>query len=252
MDGGVASRIARAVCEDCAADLRIVEIGPGTGRLTGALLAAGCADITAIDVDPHMIRMLREQKSLAAVRIVEADALRFDYTTLGAAGPWSLTGNLPYNIATPLVTQCVEMRNGPNTIVVMVQKDVADRFAARPGSKAYGSLSVAVQYAMRVQRLFTILPSAFYPRPKVSSTVVRLHRLQTPAVNVSDERRFRQVVRAAFAYRRKTLANSLSLVLGLPRTQIIGTLSELNLNAEIRGEQLGLDDFARLANRLPA
>jgi 16S rRNA (adenine1518-N6/adenine1519-N6)-dimethyltransferase len=253
VDAGAAAHIAQLVMEgpQPREPVRVLEIGPGTGALTHALLRAG-ADVTAIDVDPDMVRVLRSREELRGATIVHADALTFDYAAFANEGPWHMTGNLPYNIATPLVMQFVEMHGGPQTLVVMVQKEVADRFAARPSTAAYGSLSVAVQYAMRVEKAFTLRAGSFYPRPKVDSTVVRLTRLPTPAVAAADERRFLQVVRAAFAYRRKTLANSLSLALGVPRASVTEALRQIGLDTEIRGEQLCLRDFARLADRLPA
>lgn len=254
MDSGAAARIARLVCEDPslpAQGFRILEIGPGTGQLTQALLEAN-ADVTAIDIDPDMVRILRSRPELQRAQIIEADALAFDYEAFAAGAPWRMTGNLPYNIATPLVMRLVEMRNGPQTLVVMVQKEVAERFSARPGTRAYGSLSVAVQYAMEVERAFTLGPGAFYPRPKIDSTVVRLRRRATPAAQPADEHWFLQVVRAAFAYRRKTLANSLSLALGVQRAAAAQALSDIGLDTEIRGEQLAIADFARLSDRLRA
>lgn len=199
-----------------------------------------------------MIRILKAQDSLREAKIVHADALEFDYEDFAAAGPWSLAGNLPYHIATPLVMRFVEMRNGPKTMVVMVQKEVADRFGAQPGTKAYGSLSIATQYAMSVKREFVLGPASFYPRPKIDSAVIRLERRESPAVDVADPHRFLQVARAAFAYRRKTLANSLSLALGLRREAVTKVLRDAGLETEIRGEQLGLEDFARVADRLGA
>ena len=253
MDAGVASRIAHLVVEGSqdGEPSRILEIGPGTGALTLALLQLH-SDVTAIDVDPDMVRILRSRPELSRAHIIEADALTFDYSQFAAGKQWRMTGNLPYNIATPLIMQFVEMQNGPQALVVMVQKEVADRFAAKPGTPAYGSLSVAVQYAMHVEKALALKPGAFYPRPKIDSTVVRLTRLQAPAVSVADEHRFLQVVRAAFAYRRKTLANSLALALGVQRAAVAQALQQIGLDTEIRGEQLGLDDFARLADRLPA
>lgn len=229
----------------------MIEIGPGTGALTRALLEAGCA-VTALDVDPDMIRILRSQDELSAAQIVQADALEFDYEAWAGGKSWRMAGNLPYNIATPLVMRLVEMRNGPQMLVVMVQKEVAERFAAAPGSKAYGSLSVAAQYAMNVHREFTLGPRAFYPQPKVDSTVMRLVRREEPAVQVADEHWFLQVVRAAFAYRRKTLANSLSLALGLERPRVAKVLQEAGFDTEIRGEQLSLAGFGNIADRLRA
>jgi 16S rRNA (adenine1518-N6/adenine1519-N6)-dimethyltransferase len=249
MDAGAAARIARLAAEGISPSARILEIGPGTGQLTKALLDVH-PDVTAIDIDPDMVRILRSQSQLERANIVEADALAFDYETFAHGGPWRMTGNLPYNIATPLIMRLIEMKNGPQTLAVMIQKEVAGRIAAQPGTRAYGSLSVAVQYAMRVERAFTLGPGAFYPRPKIDSTVIRLTRLERRAVEVADEHWFLQVVRAAFAYRRKTLANSLSLALGTPRALVAGALHQLEIDTEIRGEQLSLADFARLADRL--
>lgn len=252
MDAAAASRIADLVVEDSPGEsFRILEIGPGTGALTQALLNVH-DDVSALDIDPDMVRILRSREELRGAHIIEADALTFDYAQFAADRPWRVTGNLPYNVATPLIMQFVEMRSGPQCLIVMVQKEVADRFAAKPGTPAYGSLSVAVQYAMRVEKALTLKPGAFYPRPKIDSTVVRLTRRPEPAVNVRDEHRFLQVVRAAFAYRRKTLANSVSLALGVPRGTIAQALQQSGLDTEIRGEQLGLTDFARLADHLPA
>jgi 16S rRNA (adenine1518-N6/adenine1519-N6)-dimethyltransferase len=252
-DAGAAGRIAQIVAEGSqeSEPFRVLEIGPGTGALTQALLDVH-ADVTALDVDPDMVRILRSREELARAQIVQADALAFDYAHFAGGKPWRVTGNLPYNIATPLIMRFIEMRSGPQMLVVMVQKEVADRFAAKPGTPAYGSLSVAVQYAMNVEKTLTLKPGAFYPRPKIDSTVVRLTRRREPAVHVGDERRFLQVVRAAFAYRRKTLANSLALALGVQRAAVAQALQQLGLDTEIRGEQLGLADFARLADRLPA
>mgnify|MGYP002402607833 CR=1 FL=1 len=250
MDSGAASRIAHLLDEQ-QAPLRVVEIGPGTGALTQALLDLN-ADVTAIDVDPDMVQILRSRPELARAAIVQADALEFDYESLAQGKPWQMTGNLPYNIATPLIMRLIEMRNGPQTLVVMVQREVANRFSARPSTPAYGSLSVAVQYAMQVEKAFTLGPGAFYPRPKIDSTVVRLQRRAQPAVLVRDEHRFLQVVRASFAYRRKTLANSLALSLGMQRQAVIQALQHIGLDTEIRGEQLAIADFGRLADRLSA
>lgn len=252
MDAGAAARIAQLVVEGSpqGEPFRVLEIGPGTGALTQALLQIH-PDVTAIDVDPDMVRILRSREELGGAQIIEADALSFDYAHFAGEKAWRVTGNLPYNIATPLIMRFVEMRNGPQTLVVMVQKEVADRFAARPGTPAYGSLSVAVQYAMNVEKAFTLKPGSFYPRPKIDSTVVRLTRRPAPAAKVANEHRFLQVVRAAFAYRRKTLANSVSLALGVPRAAVARALTQSGLDTEIRGEQLALADFARLADRLP-
>jgi 16S rRNA (adenine1518-N6/adenine1519-N6)-dimethyltransferase len=230
-------------------DTPILEIGAGTGALTRALLRRG-ANLTALEIDSDLLAGLRSQPELGQARIVHADALTFDYASFARGTLWRVAGNLPYNIATPLVTRLCEMEGGPQTMTVMVQKDVAERFAAKAGTRAYGSLSVAVQYAMHVELAFTLEPRAFRPPPKVDSAVVRLVRRQTPAVIPHDLALFRKVVRAAFAYRRKTLRNSLSLALGYDDERIARALELSNLPSEQRGERLDLYEFVKLADAL--
>ncbi len=142
------------------------------------------------------------------------------------------------------------MEHGPDSLTVMVQKDVAERFIAAPGTAAYGSLSVAVQYAMHAQPILTLGPESFFPPPKVYSSVVRLVRRDDPAVRPRDSATFWKVVRGAFAYRRKTLANSLSLALDLDRAKIARALTSSHLSPELRGERLDIGDFIRLADAL--
>jgi 16S rRNA (adenine1518-N6/adenine1519-N6)-dimethyltransferase len=248
-DAGAAQRIARLCASESQAGLSVLEIGAGTGALTHALLEAG-ADVTALEIDRDLVDVLKAREDLGAARVVEADAMTFDYAAYAGGKPWRVAGNLPYNVATPLIVGLVEMERGPETLTVMIQKDVADRLAAGPGTKAYGSLSVAVQYAMHVERAFTLGPNAFYPAPKVRSTVVHLVRRAEPAARTRDVALFRKVVRGAFAYRRKTLANSLLLALGFERERVIRALEACALAPEERGERLSLDDFARLADAL--
>jgi 16S rRNA (adenine1518-N6/adenine1519-N6)-dimethyltransferase len=248
MDGGACGRIARLACEGAEGE-RMLEIGAGTGALTAALCEQ-CGELTAIEIDDDLVQILRSRDDLSRATIVHADALQFDYDAFAVGGPWRVAGNLPYNIATPLIVQLVEMDDGPTTIVAMIQKDVADRLAAKPGTPAYGSLSVAVQCAMRVERAFTLGPGAFYPSPNVDSSVVRLKRRAEPAVQPRDLALFRKVVRGAFAYRRKTLANSLMLALGLDRERVSRAIVASGLSAESRGEQLDLGAFCALADGL--
>jgi 16S rRNA (adenine1518-N6/adenine1519-N6)-dimethyltransferase len=249
MDGKAAHRIARLCVSDCEPGVPVLEIGAGTGALTQALLEAGAA-VTAIEIDRDLIGVLRAREDIASAHIVEADAMEFDYGAYAAGRPWRVAGNLPYNIATPLIMTLVEMEGGPESLTVMIQKDVAARLAAQPGTSAYGSLSVAVQYAMRVDRAFTLGPNAFYPAPKVHSTVVQLVRRDEPAVRTKDLALFQKVVRGAFAYRRKTLANSLMLSLGFERARVVRALEACKLAPEERGERLSLADFAKLADEL--
>lgn len=228
---------------------RILEIGAGTGALSEALLTAG-ATLTAIEFDRGLAALLRERPELAPAEIVEADALTFDYASYAARGPWSAAGNLPYYITTPLLFALIEATPAPARIVVMVQSDVADRFVAQPGSPQYGSLSIALQYAMRIERKFLLRPSQFYPKPGVDSRVVLLERHEQPPVASSNPTFMLKVVRAAFAYRRKTLANSLTLAMAMPRERVADALRAIGLDAEIRGEKLNLAQFAALAEQL--
>jgi 16S rRNA (adenine1518-N6/adenine1519-N6)-dimethyltransferase len=248
MDAGAATRIAR-LCISGQRNARVIEIGAGTGTLTHALLEQG-ARVTAIEIDSDLAAVLRAREDLREATLVTADALEFDYAAYPRSGPWQVAGNLPYNVATPLILLFCEMDDGPQSLTVMIQKDVAERLSAKPGTSAYGSLTVAVGYAMQVRREFTLGPGSFYPQPKVHSTVVRMERRERPPVRPRDLTLFWKVVRGAFAYRRKTLANSLILSLGIDRARIERAIATSHLSPEQRGERLDLDDFARLADAL--
>jgi 16S rRNA (adenine1518-N6/adenine1519-N6)-dimethyltransferase len=247
MEGGTASRIAR-LAVDAPGD-RVLEIGAGTGALTAALHRLG-AQLTAVDVDPQMVEILRSRTDLQDVDVRLADALGFDYPAWAGERDWRVAGNLPYNVGTPLLVLLASLARPPERVVAMIQKDVADRLLAKPGTAQYGSLTVAIALTMRVERALTVPPGAFFPRPAVVSTVVVLRRLDRPAADVRDRRRFEQVVRGAFAYRRKTLANSLSLALELPRERVAEALANLRLDSDVRGEDLDLRSFAALADAL--
>jgi len=247
MDGGAAARIARLAAPD--ADTRVVEIGAGTGALTRALLDRRAA-VTAFDVDPQMVEILRGRADLAGATILAADALAFDFVGWAADAPWVAAGNLPYNIATPLMLLLADLPRPPDRVVAMIQRDVADRLSAKPGTAHYGSLTVAIGLRMKVERAFSVAPSQFYPRPKVDSAVIVLQPYAVPPVAVRDAAHFERVVRGAFAYRRKTVANALSLSLAVPRERITDALQALHLRPEIRGEDLDLATFAALADAL--
>lgn len=248
LDPSIADEVA-ALCALPNGPSRVLEIGAGTGALTRALLTRGFS-VTALEIDRDLTALLHDDASLSAADLREANALNFDYAAWANGAVWIAAGNLPYNVATPLIAQLAEMPAGPAAIVAMVQKDVAERLAAEPATAAYGSLSVAVQYAMRVEIAFVLPPRAFYPAPKVDSAVVRMTRLPQPAVHPRDPALFRKVVRAAFAYRRKTLANSLALALHRPHAAVAAAVEASGISAEQRGERLSLNDFARLADAL--
>src|SRR6202453_3236290 len=153
MDPGTSARRARLTLD--APAHRVLEVGAGTGSLTAALLAAG-ADLTAFDLDDSLVDILRSREDLATARIEHGDALEFDFTEYGGESPWRVAGNLPYNIATPLLIKLAQMERPPERIVAMIQKDVADRLLAKPGSAAYGSLTVALSVTMLVERAFNV------------------------------------------------------------------------------------------------
>jgi 16S rRNA (adenine1518-N6/adenine1519-N6)-dimethyltransferase len=247
MDGGTAMRIARLAAPT--PGMRAIEIGAGTGALTAGLLALG-AQVTAIDVDDDMIAVLRSRTDLSSVHIEKADALAFDYAAWAGREPWVAAGNLPYNIATPLMLLLADLPNPPDRIVAMIQKDVADRLTAKPHTPSYGSLTIAISVRMQVERAFNVSPSQFYPRPNVNSAVVVMKRHEQPPVALRDPAWFERVVRGAFGYRRKTAANALALALDLPREQVAEALRTAHLNPESRAEELDLVQFAALADAL--
>lgn len=226
----------------------MLEIGAGTGALTAALHERG-AIVTAIEIDPSLVMLLRDRRDLEGVEIIEADAMRFAFDDYAARGAWRMAANLPYNVGTPLVAELAKLRHPPERMVVMLQKDVVDRLVARPSTAAYGSLSLVVSARMHVNRAFTIGRSHFYPRPNVDSSVAVLEPLAVRP-NIDDFERFDSIVKAAFAYRRKTLANSLSHALRIPRERTVAALKHLALDPEIRAEQLDLRAFTELTREL--
>jgi 16S rRNA (adenine1518-N6/adenine1519-N6)-dimethyltransferase len=248
LDPSIADQVA-SLCAVPGGRSRVLEIGAGTGVLTRALLRHGFC-VSALEIDRGLTALLHDDAGLSGAELLEADALNFDYAAWAGGASWIAAGNLPYNVATPLIVQLAEMPAGPVAIIAMVQKDVAERLAASPATAAYGSLSVAVQYAMRVDIAFVLPPRAFYPAPKVDSAVVRMMRLPQPTVHPQDPALFRKVVRAAFAYRRKTLVNSLALALHRPHAAVAAAVEASGISAEQRGERLSLNDFARLADAL--
>ncbi|GAC1625727.1 MAG: 16S rRNA (adenine(1518)-N(6)/adenine(1519)-N(6)) -dimethyltransferase RsmA [Vulcanimicrobiaceae bacterium] len=247
MDGGAVKRIA-VLCV-APPTTRVLEIGPGTGALTVGLVALG-ASVTAVEVDPDMVAILRSRPELAHATLEEGDALAYDYDGYARSGAWCAAGNLPYNIATPLLTMWLTLPTPPARIVVMVQREVAERLVAIPSSPAYGSLTVFCRYFAAVRRAFVLGPSVFYPRPNVDSAVVVLEPHAVAPVAMRDRAFFLQVVRAGFAYRRKTLANSLLLALDLERARTQTALAALDIDSEIRAEQLDLGAFGALADIL--
>ena len=226
---------------------RVLEIGPGIGTLTQGLLEAG-AHVTAVELDKKLPAVLAE--TLAAydhLRIVPGDILKTDIRALMENQPFKVAANLPYYITTPIIMTLLEQRLPIERLVTMVQKEVVVRMTARPGSKDYGALSIAVQYFTEPRIVMDVPPRAFMPAPEVTSAVVACRVRETPAAAPADEKLFFRLIRAAFGQRRKMLLNALTGA-GLTKEMSRAGLSAAGIAENTRGEQLSLADFARLSD----
>ena len=227
----------------------IVEVGPGPGGLTRALLLEGATRVVAIERDDRTLPALAEISAVYAHRlsVIADDALAMNWPEV-VSGPAKIVANLPYNIATALLTGWLTQGPWPPwfaSLTLMFQKEVAERIVAKPGGKDFGRLSVLCQWRCEVKKLFNVNRSAFTPAPKVTSSIVQLIPKQSLAVscNVKD---LEKVTAAAFGQRRKMLRSSLRGAFDEPET----ILAELGINPELRAEQLQVNDFARLAKVL--
>jgi 16S rRNA (adenine1518-N6/adenine1519-N6)-dimethyltransferase len=252
IDQGIAQKIVRL------ADLEpgdcVVEIGPGMGVLTFLMLPL-VKRVVAVELDQGMADWLREKgQGLASLTIVRQDALGFDFAkvTRDVRRRIKVVANLPYNISTPVIFRLLESREAVTHLTLMLQREVAERIIATPGSKAYGPLSIFTQLYTAPKIMMRIPPEAFYPRPKVESALVRFEILERPRIAIADGDFFQKVVRASFAQRRKTLLNSLtgsSLSLG-PKDKIAKALEAIGIDHRRRAETLGLVEFQRIAEAL--
>jgi 16S rRNA (adenine1518-N6/adenine1519-N6)-dimethyltransferase len=232
----------------------VVEIGPGTGVLTEALLHAG-ASVLAVELDRGLAAALSETVGRdPRLRVVVADALRFDFHAhLGAhpeRGRIRVVANIPYYITTPLILRLLPCRELFETLFLMMQQEVAERIMASPGGKAYGALTLHCQYHAEVRPLLAAPRTAFYPIPEVDSTLVRFDLLDAPRVSVPGPDRLFGVIRAAFGQRRKTLRNALRRA-GWPAAALDAGLAACGIAGGRRGETLTLQEFARLSEALP-
>ena len=220
---------------------RVVEIGAGLGSLTLALAETG-ASVTAIEVDSRLVPALRSVVEPVGVTVVEGDALRLDWSSLLGSGPWVLVANLPYNVATPLVADLLDGVLAISRMLVMVQREVGERLAARPGHDAYGAVSVKVAYWATAKVVGRVPATVFHPVPNVESALVRIDRRPAPAVGpeVDPEWLFR-LVRAGFGQRRKMLRRSLAALVPAEAFAAAG------IRPEARAEELAVEDWGRLA-----
>ncbi len=219
----------------------IVEIGPGKGALTLPLLKSGC-QLEVIELDRDIIQLLKQKNQLfKQLQIYQADVLKFDFRQL--AQPFRVVGNLPYNISTPLLFHLLENANDIiDDMTFMLQREVVERMIAAPSSSKYGRLSVMLQYHCQIEKLFDVSPDAFYPPPKVHSSIVQLIPYATPPVELINFKHFAKIVTQAFSQRRKTLRNTLKNVLNIKDIESAG------INPQARAETLTLKEFAQLSN----
>lgn len=235
--------------EDC-----VLEIGPGIGTMT-QYLAEQARHVVAVEIDKNLIPILEETlKGYDNITIINKDILKTDIhelvDTYNQGIPVKVAANLPYYITTPIIMELFESQVPIDNLTVMVQKEVADRMQAKPGTKDYGALSLAVQYYANPYIAANVPPNCFIPRPNVGSAVIRLTRHQTPPVEVSEPRLMFALIRASFNQRRKTLQNSLNNSSEIPFSKefIAAAIESLGLPAAVRGEKLSLEEFARLSN----
>ena len=247
----VSRKAVEAIIESCAPaeGVPVLEIGPGAGTLTRALAEAG-ADVTAVEIDARAIELLKETVGdFPAVRIVAGDILAIDLPTLLGSRQWTVVGNLPYAITSPILIRLLAMPGQFIRAVLMVQREVADRLLAPPGGKTYGSLTIYTRVYADVSRVIKVSAGSFLPPPHVDSTVVQLAIRPDPLVPTFLQDTFFRIVRAAFGQRRKMLENALlgGGIFGGDRPALHGALIEAGIVPTERGEALDIPDFLRLA-----
>ena len=233
----------------------VLEIGPGIGTMT-QYLCERAGKVVAVEIDRNLIPILKDTlKAYENVEIRNEDILKTDIEKIAedhGGRPLKVVANLPYYITTPILMELLEGEAPIDTITVMVQKEVAARMQAGPGTKDYGALSLAVQYYASAKIVANVPPNCFIPRPDVASAVIHLDCRERPALPEVDEKKLFAVIRASFGQRRKTLVNGLKNAAGLPYTkeEIASALERMGLSETIRGEALTLEQFAQLANEL--
>ncbi|MEZ7629758.1 16S rRNA (adenine(1518)-N(6)/adenine(1519)-N(6))-dimethyltransferase RsmA [Streptococcus sp. 27098_8_75] len=238
--------------------VNVIEIGPGIGALT-EFLAENAAEVMAFEIDDRLVPILADTlRDFDNVTVVNQDILKVDLAQYIAEFknpdlPIKVVANLPYYITTPILMHLIESGIPFSEFVVMMQKEVADRISAQPNTKAYGSLSIAVQYYMTAKVAFIVPRTVFVPAPNVDSAILKMVRREQPAVEVQDEKFFFKVTKASFVHRRKTLWNNLTSYFGKfeeVKTKLERALEKADLAANVRGEALDLAAFARLSDAL--
>jgi len=254
IDAHVLDKIIRSA--EITKDDFVLEIGPGIGTMT-QYLAERAREVLAVEIDKNLIPILAETLSeYENVDILNADILKTDLNKIAeeknGGHPIKVVANLPYYITTPIIMGLFESHVPVENVTVMVQKEVADRMQAGPGTKDYGALSLAVQYYAEPYIAANVPPNCFMPRPKVGSAVIRLTKHKTPPVQVKNEKLLFQLIRASFNQRRKTLQNGIKNFSGLnfSKEEVAEALEQMGVSPTIRGEALTLEQFAQLSNLL--
>lgn len=237
-------------------EVNVIEIGPGIGSLTQYLLEEA-AEVMAFEIDKSLIPILEETMApYDNFTLVSADILKVDLLSeiqkfKNPNLPIKVVANLPYYITTPILMHLIESKIPFSEFVVMMQKEVADRIAASPKTKAYGSLSIAVQYYMEPSVAFIVPRTVFIPAPNVDSAILKMVRREAPLVEVEDEEWFFKTMHSSFVHRRKTLMNNLQAAFGKEsKPEIEKLLAQAEISPTIRGEALSIEEFAKLADAL--
>lgn len=241
---------------DLSKEVNVIEIGPGIGSLTQYLLEEA-AEVMAFEIDKSLIPILEETMApYDNFTLVSADILKVDLLSeiqkfKNPNLPIKVVANLPYYITTPILMHLIESKIPFSEFVVMMQKEVADRIAARPKTKAYGSLSIAVQYYMEASVAFIVPRTVFIPAPNVDSAILKMVRREEPLVEVEDEEWFFKTMHSSFVHRRKTLMNNMQAAFGKDsKPEIEKLLAQAEISPTIRGEALSIEEFAKLADAL--
>lgn len=245
LDDALIARIVEAA--QVAPGERVLEIGPGAGVMTRCLAEAG-ASVTAVELDRSLEPVLRAVLGEGDVRLVFGDVLKLDLAALMGDKPYRVVANLPYYITADVVLALVTGAKKPESITVMVQREAAGRMMAKPDSKSWCALAATVQYFGRPEPLMDLPPKAFTPPPHVDSTLLRISLYADKPVQARDEALFLRLVNAAFAMRRKTLANNLTAAFSVPRERALEWIAALGRDERVRGEALSIAELARLSD----
>lgn len=253
IDGNIISNI----CDnsEVSENDEIIEIGPGIGVLSYELCKRA-KKVVAIELDKTLIPVLNENlEEFDNFKLIQGDVLKIDLESLIAeefeGKSIKIVANLPYYITTPIIMKLLEEKLAIDKIVVMVQKEVADRFASKPGSKSYGAITIAVNYYADVRTVVNVPSTVFMPRPNVDSAVIMLDILKKPRVEVADEQLMFKLIKSSFGQRRKTILNALSSMdMGLEKEEIKEVLESSGFDPRIRGEKLSIEDYAKLSDAM--